>query len=67
MPVRKMRDITEAVSQPAPPLRAENLRSAFELSEACLRLNPHDPRRGVRRYRSIGEAQLEAPPELPNA
>lgn len=61
MPVRKMRDIAEATAPLAPPLRAENLRIAFELSELSLRMRPHDTPRGVRRYSSIGDAQTRDP------
>lgn len=56
MPVRKMRNISEATSPVAEPLRAENLRAAFELSHTALRLHPATPVRGVHRYRSIEEA-----------
>lgn len=56
MPVRKMRDITEAAPPAAEPLRPENLRAAFELSDAARRLRPVASAPGVRRYRSIEEA-----------
>jgi hypothetical protein len=56
MPVRKMRDISEATTPVAPRLRAENLREAFELSATALRLRPRDHIRGIRRYASIEEA-----------
>lgn len=55
MPVQKMRHIAEADAPRAAPLQAENLRSAFELSETCFRLRPGDRLRSVRRYRSIAE------------
>ena len=57
MPVRKMRDIAEAVAPLAAPMREENLRSAFELSDAALRMHAQPSQRGVRRYRSLEEAQ----------
>lgn len=57
MPVRKMRHVAEATSANAAPLQAENLRSAFELSELCLRLHRRDTLPGVRRYRSIEAAR----------
>ncbi len=59
MPVRKFRDISEATTPVAAPLRPENLRSAFELSETALRLHPVERLRGVRRYRSIEEARSD--------
>ncbi len=63
VPVRKMQDIAEAVTPPAAPLRAANLRSAFELSEICMRLGPRDRLRGVLRYRSIADASDRGPRE----
>lgn len=64
MPVRKMRHVGEAKAPVAVPLRAENLRSAFELAQTCFRLRPARRMRGVRRYRSIEEssADAKAPP-----
>lgn len=57
MPVRKMRHISEADAPPVlPPLRAENLRIALELSTTSLRLRPEPRFRGIRRFRSIQEA-----------
>lgn len=57
MPVRKMRHVAEASAPHAAPLRPENLRSAFELSEVAFRLHRYQIRRGVHRYRSIEDAQ----------
>lgn len=59
MPVQRIRDIAEATAPVAEPLRPENLRAAFELSELCLRLHPRTLARGVRRYASIADAGRE--------
>jgi hypothetical protein len=56
MSVRKLHDISEATMPVLPPLRAENLRVAFELSVTAMRLKPSPRLRGVRRYASVEEA-----------
>ena len=57
MPVRKFRSIEEMRdAPPAPPLRAENLRAALELSELARWLHPWHLPHGVRKFRSVAEA-----------
>lgn len=57
MPVRKLRDVSEAEEPLSAPVGADGLRSAFELSELCLRLSRGSGLRGVYRYRSIADAE----------
>lgn len=56
MTVRKLTHVNQATAPDATPLDGNNLRSAIELSELCLRLRPLKPARGVRRFRSIEDA-----------
>lgn len=56
MTVRKLTHADQATVPDAPPLDGNNLRSAIELSELCLRLRPVTPPRGVRRFSSIEDA-----------
>jgi hypothetical protein len=57
MGVRKFRSAAE-MPGPAflPPLDPENLRLAVELMDLALRLSRFSPRPGVRRFRSVEEA-----------
>lgn len=57
MTVRKLTDVSQATAPDETPLDGNNLRSAIELSELCLRLRPITPPRGVRRFASIEDAQ----------
>ncbi len=57
MPIRKYRSVTEMPgAQPRRPLDPENLRIACELTELSFGLHPwkHEP--GVRKFRSLDEA-----------
>jgi hypothetical protein len=57
MPIRKFRSVEEMPDAPAaPPLRAENLKAAFDLSELARRLRPWRLPPGVRKFRSVAEA-----------
>lgn len=57
MPVRKYRSIEEMPGpSPLTPLRAENLEAACELTEMAYRMRPWRFVPGVRKYRSIEEA-----------
>lgn len=60
MPVWKARQISDLPEPRATPLDPGNLRSAFDISEAALKMRARAPRRGVRRYRSIEEANEDA-------
>ncbi|MGH2748480.1 MAG: hypothetical protein ACRDKB_11205 [Actinomycetota bacterium] len=60
MTVRKERHIADLEAPTSRPLHPENLRIAFELSEACMRLAPQSVIQGVRRYRSIEDANSDA-------
>lgn len=57
MPIRKYRSVEEMPGPPPlPPLRAENLKLACDLSEMAFRLRPWRLEPGVYKYRSIDEA-----------
>ena len=57
MPVRKYRSVADMPGvPPRPPLEAENLRIACELSELGFALHPWRLEPGVRKYRSVEEA-----------
>lgn len=57
MPVRKYRSIEDMPGPaPLPPLRAENLEAACNLSEMAYRMRPWRFMPGVHKYRSIEEA-----------
>lgn len=57
MPIRKYRSIEEMPGPPPlPPLRAENLKIACDLTEMAYRLRPWRFKPGVYKYRSIEEA-----------
>jgi hypothetical protein len=58
MPVRKYRSVTEMPAvRPLPPLEPRNLAIACDLSELTFALRPWSFEPGVRKYRSIEEAQ----------
>ena len=57
MAIRKFRRIEDAEMPSVVGSAGQNLRSAIELSEFCLRLRPMTPPRGVRRFASIEDAQ----------
>ena len=59
MPVWKFRDISEMQTPPSARSADDNLRIACELSELTLKLHPRRAPRGVRKYRSIDEAQAD--------
>jgi hypothetical protein len=59
MPIKKFRSVEEMTPAPGPIDRAGNLRSAFELSRLCFGLGGTKPRAGVRKYRSIEEANAD--------
>ncbi len=57
MPVRKYRSVADMPAvPPRPPLDAENLRIACELSELGFAFHPWRFEPGVRKYRSVEEA-----------
>ena len=57
MPVRKYRSVTEMPdARPLRPLDPENLRIACELTELTFALHPWKFEPGVRKYRSVEEA-----------
>lgn len=56
MTVRRLTHVDQATPPVATPLDGNNLRSAIELSELCLRLRPLKPPAGVRRFTSIEDA-----------
>ena len=57
MPVRKYRSVTEMPdARPLRPLEPENLRIACELTELTFALHPWKFEPGVRKYRSVEEA-----------
>ena len=58
MPVRKYRSVADMPAvQPVPPLDARNIRIACELTELTFALHPWRFEPGVRKYRSVEEAQ----------
>lgn len=59
MSIRKMRRIEDSPPLLDEPLRPENLRRAFDLSEFAARLANIAPLRGVRKYASLEAAQAE--------
>lgn len=63
MAVEKFRNIEE-VPAPSGPQGAEGLRAACELSQTCRSLRPWSVVPGVRRYRSIEEAEADRPAPL---
>lgn len=56
MTVRKLTHVGQVDPPDATPLDGNNIRSAIELSELCLRLRRLTPPRGVRRFASIEDA-----------
>ena len=61
MAVEKLRDISEATTPFLPPLRPENLRSAFALSETARRFARLTWTPGIHRFRSLQDAQRARP------
>jgi hypothetical protein len=58
MPVRKYHSVNDMPGvRPLPPLDPENLRIACELTELAFALHPWKFEPGVRKFRSIEEAQ----------
>lgn len=59
MPVRKYRSVADMPAvRPLPPLDPDNLRIACELTELAFALRPWRFTPGVRRFRSMEEANL---------
>ncbi len=57
MPVRKYRSVADMPGvRPLPPLDPENLRIACELTELARALHPWHFEPGVRKFRSLAEA-----------
>lgn len=57
MGVRKFHSVAEMPGPaPLPPLHPDNLRLAVELMDLAIRLSRFSPQPGVRRFRSIEEA-----------
>lgn len=57
MPVRKYRSVADMPGvRPLPPLDPENLRIACELTELAMALHPWRFEPGVRKFRSLEEA-----------
>lgn len=56
MPVEKFQDISATTPAPSSQDKADNLRTAFELSELSVKLSRGINLPGVRRFRSIEEA-----------
>ncbi|MBI2892748.1 MAG: hypothetical protein HYY06_04300 [Deltaproteobacteria bacterium] len=57
MPVRKFRSVEEMTAPvEARPYDPANLRAAIALSRTCIRLSRRRPSPGVRKFRSIEEA-----------
>lgn len=58
MPVRKYRSVADMPAvRPLPPLEPGNLGIACELTELTFALHPWKLEPGVRKYRSVDEAQ----------
>jgi len=59
MPVRKYRSVTEMPGvRPLPPLDPRNIQTACELTELAYGLHPWRFEPGVRKFRSVEEADL---------